>query len=110
MSVYDPTRTQRAFMLDEAYVRVLAGPVGGGKSVTCVHELVRLACGQAPNKNGVRKTRAVIVRNTADQLALTTRKTVFDWLPPGEAGVWKAVEKTFTLMATLPDGSRVESE
>lgn len=110
MSAYDPTKTQRAFMLDEAYVRVLAGPVGGGKSVTCVHELVRLACGQAPNKNGVRKTRAVIVRNTADQLALTTRKTVFDWLPPGEAGVWKAVEKTFTLIANQPDGTRVESE
>ncbi len=110
MSVYDPTKTQRAFMLDDAYVRVLAGPVGGGKSVTCVHELVRLACEQAPNKNGVRKTRAVIVRNTADQLALTTRKTVFDWLPPGEAGVWKAVEKTFTLIATLPDNTRVESE
>lgn len=110
MSVYDPTPTQRGYMLNEAYVRVLAGPVGGGKSVTCVHELVRLACGQAPNKNGVRKTRSVIVRNTADQLALTTRKTVFDWLPPGEAGVWKAVEKTFTLIASLPDGTRVESE
>lgn len=110
MSDYTPTPTQADFMLSEAYVRVLAGPVGGGKSVTCVHELVRLACGQAPNKAGVRKTRAVIVRNTADQLALTTRKTVFDWLPPGEAGVWKSVEKTFTLMATLPDGTRVESE
>lgn len=110
MSVYNPTKTQREYMLNDAYVRVLAGPVGGGKSVTCVHELVRLSCEQAPNKNGVRKTRAVIVRNTADQLALTTRKTVFDWLPPGEAGVWKAVEKTFILMANLPDGTRVESE
>lgn len=110
MSSYKPTETQRNYMLDDAYVRVLAGPVGGGKSVTCVHELVRLACGQAPNKNNVRKTRAVIVRNTADQLALTTRKTVFDWLPPGEAGIWKAVEKTFILIAGLPDGTRVESE
>lgn len=109
-STYKPTDTQREFMLDEAYVRVLAGPVGGGKSVTCVHELVRLACGQAPNKQNKRKTRAVIVRNTADQLALTTRKTVFDWLPPGEAGIWKAVEKTFILMARLPDGTQVESE
>ena len=109
-STYKPTDTQREFMLDEAYVRVLAGPVGGGKSVTCVHELVRLACGQAPNAKGVRKTRAVIVRNTADQLALTTRKTVFDWLPPGEAGIWKAVEKTFILMARLSDGTTVESE
>lgn len=110
MSVYKPTETQRNYMLDEQYVRVLAGPVGGGKSVTCVHELVRLACGQAPNAKGVRKTRAVIVRNTADQLALTTRKTVFDWLPPGEAGIWKAVEKTFILKARLPDGTEVESE
>lgn len=109
-STYKPTTTQREFMLSEAYVRVLAGPVGGGKSVTCVHELVRLACGQAPNAKGIRKTRAVIVRNTADQLALTTRKTVFDWLPPGEAGVWKAVEKTFILKARLPDGTEVESE
>lgn len=109
-STYKPTETQRNYMLDEAYVRVLAGPVGGGKSVTCVHELVRLACGQAPNAKGIRKTRAVIVRNTADQLALTTRKTVFDWLPPGEAGIWKAVEKTFILMAKLPDGTQVESE
>ena len=109
-STYKPTPTQREYMLDDKYVRVLAGPVGGGKSVTCVHELVRLACGQAPNAKNVRKTRAVIVRNTADQLALTTRKTVFDWLPPGEAGVWKAVEKTFILMARLPDGTKVESE
>lgn len=109
-SKYSPTQTQRDFMLDQSYVRVLAGPVGGGKSVTCVHELVRMATLQAPNARGVRKTRAVIVRNTADQLALTTRKTVFDWLPPGEAGVWKAVEKTFILHAALPDGTRVESE
>jgi hypothetical protein len=109
-STYKPTETQRNYMLDDAYVRVLAGPVGGGKSVTCVHELVRLACGQAPNAQGKRKSRAVIVRNTADQLALTTRKTVFDWLPPGQAGVWKAVEKTFILMASLPDGTVVESE
>ena len=91
MSVYTPSPTQRDFMLGKSYVRVLAGPVGGGKSVTCVHELVRLACGQAPNAAGVRKTRAVIVRNTADQLALTTRKTVFEWLPPGAAGVCNQV-------------------
>ena len=110
MSTYKPTDTQREFMLDPNYVRVLAGPVGGGKSVTCVHELVRLACEQKPNAKGVRKTRAIIVRNTADQLALTTRKTVFDWLPPGEAGIWKAVEKTFILQARLPDSTVVESE
>lgn len=110
MSEFTPTLTQGAFMACEQYVRVLAGPVGGGKSVTCVHELIRLACGQLPDRNGKRRTRVVIVRNTADQLALTTRKTVFDWLQPGVMGVWKAQEKTFVLMARLADNSVVESE
>lgn len=110
VSSFTPSPTQASFMMDESYVRVLAGPVGGGKSVTCVHELVRLACGQQPNDRGVRKTRVAIVRNTADQLALTTRKTVFEWLPPGQAGVWKSVEKTFVLRGRLPDNTIVESE
>lgn len=110
MSSFTPTKTQKEFMTSDLYVRVLAGPVGGGKSVACVHELVRLACLQKPNAKGIRKTRALIVRNTSDQLAQTTRKTVFDWLPPGEAGTWQAVNKTFTLRAKLSDGSTVESE
>lgn len=109
-SRFVPSPTMQSFMRSEKYVRVLAGPVGGGKSVTCVHELVRLACGQAPDKNNVRRTRALIVRNTSDQLALTTRKTVFDWLPPGQTGDWRAVERTFTLKARLPDNTTVESE
>lgn len=110
MSRYVPSETQRQFMQADAYVRVLAGPVGGGKSVTCVHELLRLACEQAPNRDNVRKTRALIVRNTADQLAQTTRRTVFDWLPPGEAGLWHSTLKTYTIRARLPDGTTVETE
>lgn len=110
MSDYTPAATQKRFMESPKYVRLLGGPVGGGKSVACVHELVRLACGQEPDKKGFRRSRAIIVRNTSDQLTQTTRKTVFDWLPPGEAGSWAAVSKTFTLHATLGDGTTVLSE
>lgn len=97
-------------MRSKAYVRVLAGPIGGGKSVCCTHELLRWATEQQPNANGERKTRFLICRNTADQLRSTTCKTVFDWLPPGSAGVWKATEKTFYIDAALPDGTFVKSE
>lgn len=97
-------------MTSGQYVRLLAGPVGGGKSVTCAHELLRLACEQQPDKKGRRRTRMLIVRNTADQLKQTTMKTVFDWFPPGEAGVWKAQDRTFVLRARLADGTLVESE
>lgn len=97
-------------MTSPHYVRLLAGPVGGGKSVTCAHELLRLACEQMPDAKGRRRTRMLIVRNTADQLNQTTKKTVFDWFPPGQAGVWKAQDRTFLIRARLQDGTVVESE
>lgn len=110
MTDFVATTTQGDFMNSPAYIRLLAGPVGGGKSVTCSHELLRLACEQAPDKRNRRRTRMLIVRNTADQLKQTTMKTVFDWFPPGEAGIWKAQDKTFLIRARLPDGTVVESE
>ena len=100
----------REFMLSPMYVRLLAGPIGGGKSVCCVHELIRQAQLQRPNVDNVRKTRFLVVRNTADQLRQTTCKTFFDWVPPGIAGVWRSSEKTFYLKAALADSTKIEAE
>jgi hypothetical protein len=98
------------FMRSGKYARVLAGPIGGGKSVCCVHELMHWAAEQRANKEGVRKTRFLIVRNTMDQLKMTTMKTVFDWLPTHTWGDYRSTEKTYTIMFALPDGTRVRSE
>lgn len=97
-------------MLSKAYVRVLAGPIGGGKSVCCAHELMRWACDQAPNDAGVRKTRFLVVRNTADQLKSTTKKTIDDWFPPGVYGDYKVTDKTSYYQLRLGDGTTVQSE
>ena len=94
MSKFIASQTMEDFMLSDAYVRVLAGPIGGGKSVCCAHELMRWACDQKPNAEGIRKTRMLIVRNTADQLRSTTKKTIDDWFPPGVYGDYTATEKT----------------
>lgn len=110
MPQFEATLVQSEFMLSDRYIRVLAGPVGAGKSVACTNELVRLAALQAPTAGGVRKTRFLIVRNTADQLRSTTMKTVFDWYPPGSYGTWKATEKTYFFELPLPDGTVVQSE
>ena len=107
---FAPTPTQQEFMLSDAYVRVLAGPIGGGKSVACVHELIRWATEQAPSDAGIRKTRFLICRNTNDQLKSTTLKTIFDWIPPSWAGSWVVSDKTFYIRFGLPDGTIVETE
>jgi len=104
------TETMWELMESPKYVRVIAGPVGSGKSVCTSHELVKLAMMQAPNAEGQRKTRSLIVRNTADQLKSTTMKTFFDWFAVGVWGSYKAQDKTFTIDHMLPDKTRVMAE
>lgn len=98
------------FILSESYVRLLAGPIGGGKSVCCAHDLMNWACQQAPNDQGVRKTRFLVVRNTSDQLRSTTKKTIDDWFPPGVYGEYKVTEKTYYFRLRLPDKTEVRTE
>jgi hypothetical protein len=110
MNGFKTTETTWAFLNDDTFVRVLLGPIGSGKSCTCVHEIIRRAMAQAPDAQGNRKTRWGIVRNTVDQLRSTTLRTLFDWFPPGVWGVWKSSEKVFYVNFGLPDGTHVKCE
>ena len=92
---YTPPPTGKKFMESDAKMRVLMGPVGSGKSVTCSFEVVRRASLQKPNANGIRRTRAAVVRETARQLQDTTIKTFLDWFPPGVCGQYMRTTKTY---------------
>ena len=65
----------KAFMKDNTFFRGIRGPVGSGKSVSCCVEIFRRALAQEPNKNGLRRSRWAIIRNTNPQLKTTTIKT-----------------------------------
>lgn len=92
---YTPSLTCGEFMMDDAKMRVLMGPVGSGKSVTSSFEVIRRASQQLPGKDGIRRTRAAVVRETARQLADTTIKTFLDWFPPGICGRYMRTTKTY---------------
>jgi len=92
---YVPPPTGKKFMLSEAKMRVLMGPVGSGKSVTSCFEIIRRASMQAPNAKGIRKTRCAVVRQTVRQLSDTTIKTFLDWFPDGQCGRFMRTTKTY---------------
>jgi len=92
---YTPTKTCKDFMASDSKMRVLMGPVGSGKSVASCFEVIRRASQQAPNKQGIRKSRVAIVRETARQLQDTTIKTFLDWFPTGVCGNFMRTTKTF---------------
>jgi hypothetical protein len=68
-----------------------------GKSVTCCFEIIKRASAQAPDKNGIRRTRCAVVRETVKQLQDTTIKTFLDWFPDGLFGTYAKTSKTYYL-------------
>lgn len=80
------------FMLDDNFFRLIAGPVGSGKTTACILELFRRAAEQEPAPDGYRYTRFAILRQTLQQLKMTILKDVLQWLR-GFA-VWRVSEST----------------
>lgn len=67
-------------MKSAAFGRLIAGPVGSGKTTGCLFELFRRSCEQSPAPDGFRYTRWAIVRQTLKQLKDTVLKDIVTWL------------------------------
>jgi hypothetical protein len=92
---YDAPPTCAHFMKDAQFGRLIAGPVGSGKTTACIFELLRRACEQAPAPDGIRYTRFAILRQTLSQLKQTVLKDITEWL----SGIceYKVSDNTITI-------------
>lgn len=114
---YVPSPTGKKFHLardvDNGFVRSIIGPIGSGKSVTCVLELVLIAKEQQPKEDSegrlVRYTKFAVIRNTYRELLDTTIYTFFMWIPK-DTGEWSGQNMSFKLEQELPDGTWLHSE
>lgn len=105
---YRPPPTIERFMFDHHLVRVAVGPVGSGKSMGCIMELLRRAVLQAPTNNGVRYTRFALIRNTMQQLRQTVLSDVQQYLGP--IVHYFVTDSTIQIRIPLPDGTRLHSD
>lgn len=103
--------TLRRFMLSSTFLRAIRGPWGSGKSAMCCVEMFRRACQQLPDKNGVRRTRWGVIRNTGPQLKTTTIKTWLEWFPEHIFGKF-IFSPPFRhhIKVPLADGTRLDME
>jgi hypothetical protein len=85
-------------MKSNAYGRIIAGPVGSGKTTACMMELLRRALGQAPGHDGYRYTRFAVVRQTLKQLKDTVLKDCETWLGSHGLGSWKVSDSTYHVL------------
>lgn len=91
-----------------AYVRACIGPAGSGKTSCMVKILTMLAIQQEADKQGVRWTRWLIVRETYQQLISATLKTFQTFLEP-VADIRESAPPIIKVQFPLPDGTFVNS-
>lgn len=106
---YRPDKTVREFIKHylpgELFYSFITGPVGSGKTTGLFFKLVYMAKLQKPSPvDGVRRTRAVIVRQTLPQLRDTTINSWNYFFRDGEAGKWHATSNRFVLSFADKDG------
>ena len=76
---YVAPRTMKAFHADAASTRIVMGPFGSGKSSSLCFEIIRQAANMPFCKDGVRRCRTGIVRNSYKQLLQTSLRTWRHW-------------------------------
>jgi len=104
---YKPPPTVEKFCTSPALVRALVGPLGSGKSMGCIMELLRRCTLQAPS-NGVRYTRGALIRNTLQQLRQTVLSDVQTYLGPMVH--YYVTDSTIQIRSDLPDGTKLHSD
>lgn len=113
---YVPGPTGERFIESRAFGKIIAGPVGGGKSTVALMDLVSRAISQKPF-GGERRTKFLILRNTMAQLKSTVAPLINAWLVEiptrlggYPAGEWRLSENTFEMKMRLQDGTTVRSD
>lgn len=93
--VYNAPPSVAGFLTSEAFISLICGPFGSTKTTASLMKIAYHAKKMAPCRDGTRRSRAVVIRNTREQLADTTIPDFLKWYPDGQAGLFEKTVKKF---------------
>jgi hypothetical protein len=94
---YTPPKSVKEFLQSEAFISLIVGPVGSTKTTAGIMKIAYHAAQMAKCRDGIRRSRAIWVRNTREQLRDTSIPDVLRWYPDGQAGTYLKSEYKFML-------------
>ena len=86
-----------AFFYSDKFIALAVGPVGSTKTTAGVMKILHHAAMMAPCKDGIRRSRAIWVRNTREQLRDTSIPDFMKWIPDGVMGTFLKTEYKFII-------------
>lgn len=94
---YDAVPSVAPYLLSDHFQTFIVGPVGSTKTTASIIKVFKEASRIAPCRDGIRRSRYAVVRNTRQQLFDSTIKDWLKWFPDGEAGSFLKTDSTFHL-------------
>jgi hypothetical protein len=97
MPIFTPVPSTEGFILADKFVNLIMGPVGSTKTTASLIKIIHEAKRVAPCKDGIRRSRCAVIRNTRQMLWDTTIPDFLKWFPDGEAGILERTNSRFVL-------------
>lgn len=96
-SVYNPPLSVVPYLLSDKFANFIVGPVGSTKTTASIMKIAYEAKRVAPCRDGIRRSRCAVIRNTNQMLDDTTIPDFLKWFPDGPAGTFMKTGKRFLL-------------
>ena len=81
-----PGPVAKAFIQDQSFFSGIQGPVGSGKSSAACMKIIKCATEMPACRDGIRRSKWAVIRNTYPELKTTTIKTWLEWFPEEHFG------------------------
>jgi hypothetical protein len=94
---YTPVPSVEPYIRSEAFQNFIVGPVGSTKTTASIMKILYEASRVAPARDGIRRSRYAVVRNTRQQLLDSTIKDFLKWYVDGQMGTFLKTDMTFQL-------------
>jgi hypothetical protein len=94
---YEPPASLVKFFASEKFISLVLGPIGSTKTTAGIMKIAYHASQMAAGKDGIRRSRAIWVRNTREQLRDTSIPDFLEWYKDGEAGVFEKSNGKFIM-------------
>lgn len=99
----------KGFVESLAKIDIIMGPYGSAKTTSCLQKILLITMMQNPGKDGVRRSRGCIVRDTYDQLKSNVQKDFFAWFPKTKDN-YNGETNTSLIRIDVPNYGKLEIE
>lgn len=94
---YNPPPSVAGFLTSDKFINLIVGPIGSTKTTAGILKIAYQAKKMAACRDGIRRSRAIWIRQTREMLRDSSIPDFLKWFPDGQAGLYMKTDYRFLL-------------